>query len=255
MTTTFDSPMTARELRSSARKTESHASRVALLLRAAECLSLERTPREAIVAALAPLTRHLGIDSALVMTQAGGALTVFAGVGPVLPVGASLPNGGVLGEVTRPPMQPALREHVVSRMRVGSHAALAYEYLLPLRLAGRCHGIVALLGERGARLPDADDQAVCVAMATMLTGAVATTNTPRTRATNTQAMATITRLTAREQQVLSLLPTGASNADIATRLGIAPGTAKIHVERILHKLGVRDRTAAAIVAANCGLQP
>ena len=93
------------------------------------------------------------------------------------------------------------------------------------------------------------------AVTVLLAGVMAAGQTAKSRRPTAQAAATMTRLTAREQQVLSLLPTGASNADIAARLGIAPGTAKIHVERILHKLGVRDRTAAAMVAADCGLRP
>jgi len=55
-------------------------------------------------------------------------------------------------------------------------------------------------------------------------------------------------LTPREREVLTELATGATNAEIAARLGISPETAKTHVGRIVSKLGVRDRTAAALLA-------
>jgi DNA-binding CsgD family transcriptional regulator len=55
-------------------------------------------------------------------------------------------------------------------------------------------------------------------------------------------------LTLRESEVLSLVAAGGSNDEIAKRLGISVRTASHHVERILAKLGVPSRTAAAAVA-------
>ncbi len=53
-------------------------------------------------------------------------------------------------------------------------------------------------------------------------------------------------LSEREREVLQLVTNGASNKEIATKLFIAPGTVKNHVTNILDKLGVRDRTQAAL---------
>jgi two-component system, NarL family, response regulator LiaR len=61
------------------------------------------------------------------------------------------------------------------------------------------------------------------------------------------------RLTAREQQVLELIVGGRSNKRIALELGIAEKTVKAHVGRVLEKLGVADRTQAALVAVREGL--
>lgn len=56
------------------------------------------------------------------------------------------------------------------------------------------------------------------------------------------------QLTPRETEVLRWLAEGKTNGEIAAILEIAPGTIKIHVERILEKLGVENRTAAALIA-------
>jgi DNA-binding NarL/FixJ family response regulator len=57
-----------------------------------------------------------------------------------------------------------------------------------------------------------------------------------------------TKLTAREVAVLRLIAAGATNREIATRLAVSEGTVKNHVSSILARLGLRDRTQAAIYA-------
>ena len=60
-------------------------------------------------------------------------------------------------------------------------------------------------------------------------------------------------LTERELEVLRLIVAGRSNKEIAADLGITEGTVKTHVNHVLDKLGVNDRTQAALAAVKRGL--
>ena len=60
-------------------------------------------------------------------------------------------------------------------------------------------------------------------------------------------------LSEREREVLSLLAQGLSNADIAARLYLSEGTVRNYVSSIFDKLGVSDRTQAAVLAMRYGL--
>lgn len=62
-------------------------------------------------------------------------------------------------------------------------------------------------------------------------------------------------LTRRERDVLQLIVMGNTNREIATQLTVSIGTVKSHVEHIIAKLGVSDRTQAAVRAVELGLLP
>ncbi|MBK7449652.1 MAG: response regulator transcription factor [Anaerolineales bacterium] len=61
------------------------------------------------------------------------------------------------------------------------------------------------------------------------------------------------KLTERELDVLRLLAKGMTNSDIAAQLHLSEGTVRNHVSAILEKLGVSDRTQAAVIAIQHGL--
>ena len=61
-------------------------------------------------------------------------------------------------------------------------------------------------------------------------------------------------LTPREREVLVLIGQGANNREIAAALFLSEGTVKNHVTNILGRLGLRDRTQAALLAASLPLE-
>ncbi|NUW32314.1 response regulator transcription factor [Nonomuraea sp. SMC257] len=63
----------------------------------------------------------------------------------------------------------------------------------------------------------------------------------------------VAALTEREREVLALLGSGLSNAEIARRLHVVEGTVKAYVSAILTRLDVRNRVQAAIIAHEAGL--
>jgi DNA-binding NarL/FixJ family response regulator len=60
-------------------------------------------------------------------------------------------------------------------------------------------------------------------------------------------------LSRRETEVIGLVIEGLSNKDIAAKLAVSLATTKSHIRHILHKLGVTDRTQAAVSAIRYGI--
>ena len=107
-------------------------------------------------------------------------------------------------------------------------------------------------GAAGYLLKDVGTDVIARAIADAAAGAIVPTPGGDTRLVAALRAPRIT-LTAREQEVLALVATGAGNREIATRLFISEATVKTHVVHLLEKLGVESRSAAAAEARRRGL--
>jgi len=125
------------------------------------------------------------------------------------------------------------------------------EYLFEaLRLGASGFMLKAAAPERlleAIRTAAAGDALIDPAVTKKVIGAFTHSSTPRRPPTE---LGTLTR---RELEVLGLLATGLTNSDIAVHLTVAEATVKTHVNRILAKLGLRDRTQAVIFAYESGV--
>ena len=98
---------------------------------------------------------------------------------------------------------------------------------------------------RAIRAADAGEAIIAPTAAARLVRAIADGSRP--------VLAEPERLTRREREVLELIVQGRANKRIAFELGISEKTVKTHVGHLLAKLGVSDRTQAALLAVREGL--
>jgi DNA-binding NarL/FixJ family response regulator len=106
-------------------------------------------------------------------------------------------------------------------------------------------------GARGYLSKDVDPGALVAAVRSVAAGHLLLE--PAAAAVLMAAPSEGSTLTARERDVLLLLAEGRSNREIARALAVAEKTVKTHVSSILLKLGLADRTQAAVYAVRTGL--
>ena len=133
-----------------------------------------------------------------------------------------------------------LRDHVPGARVIVLTSFLEDDRLLPAIRAGAAGYLLKNVEPselaRAVRTADAGEALIDPAVAARLVDALASDHRPEQP------------LTSREQDVLALLARGYANKRIARELGIAEKTVKTHVSHVLAKLGVSDRTQAALYA-------
>ncbi|HWM11718.1 MAG TPA: response regulator transcription factor [Solirubrobacteraceae bacterium] len=134
-----------------------------------------------------------------------------------------------------------LRERVPSARAIVLSSFIDDEKLLPAVRAGAA----------GYLLKDVQPQELVAAIRTVHAGGALLH--PKVASRLLQEMAT-DPLTPREREVLSLIGRGMANKVIARELSLSEKTVKAHVSSILAKLGVTDRTQAALYAVRAGLE-
>ncbi len=183
---------------------------------------------------------------ALIAIENAGKLIVYNQIGQTLPTGTRIPMMGILATMLKNPVQFNLYQNKDSRLWTHGNTELN-DCLIPAALAQQGRGIIAIAG-KNLTLNIAEIETLQA-----LSGLIALSITQNQTVTRSNAdQSTLETLTPREREIFALLPKGLSNNELGAKLGIAPGTAKIHVERVLSKLGVRDRTQAAVKAVEFG---
>ncbi len=195
------------------------------------------------------LCQQLGAAHGLISRQHAGALKILAQRGKTFPVGARIPMFGVLGQWLKEPVVFTVHTHAVSQLWTLSNEAIesAHCYQVPIALHQRAVGLVGLV----CTTPLTQTQLHLMHSVCGLLGLALQPQSAETAAVDDRFLQ---KLTPREREVFALLPSGPSNAALAEKLGISPGTVKIHIERILSKLGLNDRTQAAVKAVEAGFK-
>jgi DNA-binding NarL/FixJ family response regulator len=154
-----------------------------------------------------------------------------------------------------------LDEYVFAALRAGASGfllkdTLPADLLTAIRIVAAGEALLApsvtrrLISEF-ARIPAPARGPAAAAGAGGMASPSSTRTSPAPPATATDRVAQL--LTERECEVLRLIATGMSNAEIAGRLCISPATAKTHVAHLLTKLDARDRVQLVIIAYQAGL--
>jgi len=247
-------PESARITRGRYRLGESSAARWRLLTDAATALASEGARPSALSTVLSKALAFLAFDAGVLIHMQPDGMSVRAAHGPVLPVGARIqPSRTLQGALEQNQLTPLVRQDAPGVLRIDREQRNGLEVLVPLRFDNQPRGILALLGPDGATAPNAEDLSTLQALGTLLAAALTVAQPAQPRIAAPERAALLNLLTPRELQVFKLLPSGMTNAEMGRELGIATGTVKVHVERILHKLDLGDRTQAAVRAADFGL--
>lgn len=249
---TTEAPASARVVRQRYVQAERAAARLRLLASTGVTLARQGVTRQALTEILNETLAFLALESGAILVYEHGALTSRAAIGQAPPAGTQVAPIGALATALRSSSPPVLRERVVSCLRIGRDTRVRFEALIPLVIGGKSCGLLGLTSAHPVVAPDDDDLQTLEALGGVLAAALQTSANSPARATSKDVDKALFALTPRERQVFALLPRGLTNAAIAERLGIAPGTVKVHVERILAKLGLDARAQAAVKAAELG---
>lgn len=237
----------ARELRQSLIKTQSNDAYLRLYQHLGKELFEQGWQQETATHLLGELCTLLAAEHGLMATEHMGKLTVICSRGKALPIGTRTPMMGALANVLKNPVKFNVQQHGINHLWTHGEVSTYQDCIIPIANQKRSLGILALSGK--ALQLNQEALQTLHAMAGLI-GVAMLQEQPREQTNIDRSM--LENLTPREREVFALMPAGLSNIELAKKLGIATGTAKIHVERILNKLNVKDRTQAAVKAVELG---
>lgn len=242
----LEQPTSARALRQSLKKIQANDTHMRTYLSLGQELFEHGWDINTASGLLRSICTLLSAQHALLAIENSGKLVVFNQIGQTLPVGARIPMMGILAMMLKNPVQFALYENKGTQLWTHGDAN-HHECLIPIALGKHGKGVIGFSGKI-LTLESAEIETL-QALAGLIGLAISQHQGP-VRSKGDQTI--LETLTPREREIFALLPSGLSNNELGTKLGIASGTVKIHVERILNKLGVKDRTQAAVKAVELG---
>jgi DNA-binding CsgD family transcriptional regulator len=242
----INQPSSARALRQSLKETQANDTHLRLYLNFGQQLFTHGWNISAASSLLHSLCNLLSAQHAILAIESSGKLVIFTQIGQTLPVGSRIPMMGILAMMLKNPVQFTVYEN--KNTQLWTHADLQHhECLVPIALGQHGKGVIAFSGKKLV-LNNAEIEAL-----NAVSGLIALAISQHQGPARSEAdLSILETLTPREREIFALLPAGLSNNELGLKLGIASGTAKIHVERILNKLGVKDRTQAAVKAVELG---
>ncbi|MCH8543848.1 MAG: LuxR C-terminal-related transcriptional regulator [Alcanivorax sp.] len=205
---------------------------------------------QAAATVMGTLQHHLGAAEIVWLRYQAGVLEAVAASGSLVSAGTRYPMRAGLQPFLSWPCKALVRPRPASNWLVHTPNP-GFEWLVPLAFAGQVTGLLGIAGHADQGVPAKADQQLLEMLSVLL--AACGGAAPSVRRPDALASEDLSRLTPREREIMSLLPRGYSNARIAESLGIAPGTVKTHVERILGKLQFDDRAQAAARAVELGI--
>jgi DNA-binding CsgD family transcriptional regulator len=191
---------------------------------------------------------QIGAAHGLIAIQDKSTLTVEANLGQTYPVGARIPVMGALAKLLKTPCEFQI-SHDLTPLWSYPEIAKFTPSIIPIAYAQQPLGILAF--SSNTMQLSSDDRQTIHSISGLLGMSMIRTSK---QAASPEDLHLLDSLTPREREVFALLPYGHTNAALAKLLEIAPGTVKIHVERILSKLGLNDRTQAAVKAVELGFK-
>ncbi len=197
-------------------------------------------------AVLGFLKEILNIEHSLVALSENAFLSIIAATGKTYPTGSRIPKIASLADIFK--SSAVFDVYTIQRKQLFTltNADDELAFAVPLYFNGQAIGILAY----SILKPVPKEQySFLQIMASLLTLSMQKSSLK----SNKVDTKILEQITPREREVLALIPKGYTNSEIAEKLGIATGTVKIHIEHILSKLGLKDRTQAAVKATELGL--
>ena len=192
------------------------------------------------------LSDILNIEHGVVAMSENAFLTIVAAHGKSYPIGARVPKIASLADVFKSPCQFDIQAIQTKQLFMLGDRVDTQAYATPLGVGGQIIGIMAYCSTHAIaseHIPFLQMNASMLSLSLQKSGAKSHKDDHKI----------LSQITPREREVLALLPKGYTNSEIAEILGIAPGTIKVHIEHILSKLDLKDRTQAAVKASELGL--